>query len=112
MSLNNPASRSALRSLVFAGVILAMIAFAYIFSYRLTSEDGLRESLRYAFLIILVGTLGYVTENGIRSIKAKGLLGDIELNADDVPSGASVGAQVTAAAAQNTADQITEQSKG
>ena len=81
--LQNPASRSALRSIVFAIVILAMIAFAYIFSFKLQTEDGLREVLRYAFLVILVGTIGYITETGIKSISAKGLLGDIEIGADE-----------------------------
>lgn len=101
MSLNNPASRSGLRAVIFAFVILAMIAFVYLFSDRLRTEEGLRESLRYAFLIILVGTLGYITETGIRSIKAKGLLGDIEIGASD-----SAAAQTVADAAQDSADTI------
>lgn len=101
MSLTNPPARSALRSVIFAVVILAMIAFVYIFTDRVHSEEGLRESLRYAFLIILVGTLGYITETGIRSVKAKGFFGEIDLGAD-----APQAAQAVADSAQETADEV------
>ena len=101
MSLNNPASRSALRSIVFAVVVLSLLAFAYLFSFKLTTEAGLREVIRYAFIILFVSTLGYITETGIRSIKAKGLLGDIEIGAD-----APAAAQTVADTAQATADEI------
>ena len=99
MSLNNPASRSALRSIVFAIAVMALLAFAYIFSFKLTTEAGLREVLRYCFVILFVSTLGYITETGIKSIKAKGLLGDIEMGTGDA-------AQTVADSAQATADTI------
>ena len=108
MSLNNPASRSAMRAIVFAIVVLALLAFAYIFSFRLTTEAGLREVIRYAFMILLVSTFGYITETGIRSIKAKTVLGEVDMNAGD----AVEAAQKVADDVKEKADESVEEVKG
>lgn len=89
MSLANPEQRRALRSIVFAIAIFVLLALAWkIADLLATNPAGLREIVRYALLIIGLGMLGYIAENGIRAIGIKGL-GGTEVNlttgSDDPP---------------------------
>lgn len=69
MSLHNPEARRGLRSIVQAVVALAVVVLAWWISERLTSEDGIREALRWLFGIAGLGTAFYGLENVTRAFK-------------------------------------------
>lgn len=72
MSLNNPDSRRALRSVVQAIVALALIALLFWITGLLEKDaDGLRGIARGALIICGLGTLLYGAENVTRSVKFK-----------------------------------------
>lgn len=68
MGLDNADKRRALRSIVQAVVVLVLLYFAWHWSERLDTE-GLREGMRWALGIVLIGTVGYQLENGLRAFK-------------------------------------------
>lgn len=69
MNLSNPEARRGLRSVVQAVVALALLGLAWWLSGRLTTEDGLREALRWALGIAALGTFFYGLENSTRAFK-------------------------------------------
>lgn len=83
MSLNNPDSRRALRSVVQAIVALAFVALLYWLTHLLKSDvPSLREIARGALIICGVGTILYGAENVTRAVKVKTLLGEAEIGND------------------------------
>ena len=97
MSLRDPDTRRALRSVVQAIVALAVLALAFWLTHLLRDDvPGLREISRYALAIIGLGTFGYMLENTTRAFRAK--LGIAEVSSD--------AAQEVADAAQDKATQI------
>ena len=71
IDLKQPDQRRALRSIAQAFVVLALLALTWFNIHRL-DQLGVRYILGWAMTIILVGTLGYIMENGLRSVKWKG----------------------------------------
>ena len=76
MSLNNPDSRRALRSVVQAIVALALIALLYWLTHLLSKDtEGLRDIARGALIICGLGTLLYGAENVGRAVTFRGPFG-------------------------------------
>lgn len=76
MSLNNPDSRRALRSVIQAIVALAVIGLLYWLTHLLSKDvDGLRGISRGALIIVGMGTLLYGAENVTRAVRFKGPFG-------------------------------------
>jgi hypothetical protein len=72
VSLNNPDSRRALRSIVQGIVALALIALLYWITSLLSKDIiGLRNIARGALIICGLGTLLYGAENVTRSVRFK-----------------------------------------
>lgn len=69
MNLNNPESRRGLRSVIQAVIALAVVLLAWWISERLTTENGVREALRWLFGIAGLGTFFYGLENTTRAFK-------------------------------------------
>jgi hypothetical protein len=77
MSLNNPDSRRALRSIVQAVVALSLIGLLYWITGLLSKDAaGLHSIARGALIICGLGTLLYGAENVVRSVHFK--IGPIE----------------------------------
>jgi hypothetical protein len=70
MSLNNPDSRRATRTVVQAIVVLVMVGETWWFGARL-DVGGLRYLVGWLCTIIFTSQLGYIMENGLRSISFK-----------------------------------------
>lgn len=79
MIFEKPDARRALRSIVQAALVVAVFALAWSLAGRLTTEEGLREGLRWAFSILGLGTIGYIIENGIRSFKGSAFGASIDV---------------------------------
>lgn len=103
MNLGNPDARRGLRSVVQAVVVMAMIATVWANIERLDA-DGTKYILGWAMIVILVGTLGYILENGLRSIKASAWGASFDASTNDAPAAADA----VAAAAVDKADEIKE----
>lgn len=110
MSLNNPDSRRAWRTVVATVVVLLLIWLVWRITDRLTDAPSLREIARWGLAIVGLFMLGYVMENGLRSFKwnLPGGFGG-EANNGDPPAGQA--AQAVADSAQTTADVIKEAGK-
>jgi hypothetical protein len=87
MIFEKPDARRALRSILQGIVVLVLLWLSWHLSDRLTTEDGLREVARWTLGIIGMGTVGYIIENGIRSVKgsAFGATFDVQGGEDDKP---------------------------
>lgn len=85
MILDAPERRRALRAIVFAVAVFVLIALTWrIVEMLANNAPGLREIARYTLMIIGLGMLGYVSENGIRAFNLKGLGGtEVNLTTDD-----------------------------
>lgn len=87
MIFEKPDARRALRSIMQAIVILVLLWLSWHLADRIKTEDGLREIVRLSMAIIGLGTIGYIVENGIRSVKgsAFGATFDVQGGEDDKP---------------------------
>lgn len=105
MSLNNPDSRRAWRTVVATAVVGLLLWLVWRITDRLTDVPSLREIARWGLAIVGLFMLGYVMENGLRSFKwnLPGGFGG-EANNDDPP--VAKAAQTVADSAQATADVI------
>lgn len=70
MMLTNPETRRALRSVVQAIVVFALLWLCWRWTDKL-DPDGLREATRWALAIIALGTFFYGLENTTRAFKLK-----------------------------------------
>ncbi len=104
MSLTNPDSRRALRSVIEAIVALALVALLWWLTSLLSGvPKGLESIARGALVILGLNAIFYGAENVTRAIKLTGPLGtSAEFGADDAPQAA----QAVADSAQTTADVI------
>lgn len=68
IGLDNPDKRRGLRSIIQAAVVFVLLFFVWNWSAKLDVE-GLREGMRWALVIVGIGTVGYVMENGLRAFK-------------------------------------------
>ena len=78
--LTNPETRRALRSIVQALVVFALLALVWLWSARLDAQ-ALREAVRWALAIIALGTLFYGLENTTRALKLKAGRDGVEVEA-------------------------------
>ncbi len=105
MSLTNPDSRRAWRTVVATIVVGVLLYFVWAITDRLTDVPGLREIARWSLGIIGLFMLGYVMENGLRSFKWN-LPGGFGGEADNGDPPVAKAAQAVADSAQTTADII------
>jgi hypothetical protein len=105
VSLNNPDSRRAWRTVVATVVVLFLLVLAWRITDRLADAPSLREVARWGLGIVALFMLGYVMENGLRSFKWN-LPGGFGGEADNGDQPVSQAAQAVADSAQSTADDI------
>jgi ABC-type transport system involved in cytochrome c biogenesis permease component len=106
VTFTDPQTRTGLRALVQALVVIGMLALAYWLTGLMTEDrDGLRELARMALGILAIATLFNGLENVTRTFKMKVGAGGIDL---EQSADASVAAQTVADSAQTTADDIKE----
>jgi hypothetical protein len=110
VSLNNPDSRRAWRTVVATVVVVFLLVLAWRITDRLADAPSLREIARWGLGIVALFMLGYVMENGLRSFKWN-LPGGFGGEANNEEPPASQAAQTVAAAAKDTADAISDGAK-
>ena len=98
MSLNNPDSRRALRSVVQTVVALSILALVYWLVHLLRHDlPGLREIARYSLGIVALGTVFYGVENATRAFKLSvGVTGVTAESAGEAAQSVADAAQVQA----------------
>ena len=101
MNLGNPDARRGLRSIVQALLVVALLITVWANIDKL-DPDGVRYILGWAMVILLIGTLGYIMENGLRSVNFKGWGAEASATGADAPAAA----QAVADSAQATADDV------
>lgn len=88
MSLANADARRALRAVVQAIVELVLLALLWILTGHLAGHaDALLSIARLAFVILAIGEVGYVMENGIRAVRLKTPDGSEATFEGDTPAG-------------------------
>ena len=104
--LESPDARRGLRSVIAAIVTLTLVALVYWTVELLAkSPDHLLTIAEGCLLIVALGMLGYIAENGIRAIKIEGPGG---MRAD-LETDAPAAAQSVAVAAKSAADAISDE---
>lgn len=109
MNFTDAQTRTGLRAIVQAAVVIGMLALAYWLTSLMRADgDGLRELARMTLGILAITTLFNGMENVARTFKMKvGATGiDLEQTAD-----APAAAQAVADSAQDTADGIKDANK-
>ena len=100
MNLSNPDARRGLRSIVQAFLVVALLITVWANIDKL-DQDGVKYILGWAMVILLIGTLGCIMENGLRSFDFEAWGARFKGNSD-----APAAAQAVADSAQATADDV------
>lgn len=83
MTLNNPDTRRALRSIIQAVISLVILGFVGWLIYLLQADNPSLLKIAMALLgIVGMGTLFYGAENVTRAVKAKTPFGELEIGPD------------------------------